>query len=239
MPVNRRRHAQLFRHDLWADRLVDVIGAGSIGSKVYMELAALGVHNVRVWDGDTVEEHNVPNQAFGHHSPEHSDIGHNKAGRLHYVASRRFGDEDVSNHRPQCEHYAGQSKLGAVVFVCTDSMSSRSEIWHKSVKLKPYVRWYIECRMGVDNGRVYTVNPMRPGSIRAYEATLYSDEEADVLTTNNGCGAAVSIGATSTILAGMAVWQFLRAANAEITGCTDAIEWEILWAARQPYLEAR
>lgn len=234
MPVNRQRHSQLFRHDLWGDRLVDVIGAGSIGSKVYMELAALGVHNVRVWDGDTVEEHNVPNQAF-----KIGDVGKNKAYACGLTALDAIGPDDLTHHSYAEEHYTGQSKLGAVVFVCTDSMASRSEIWHKSVKLKPYVRWYIECRMGVDNGRVYTVNPMRPGSIRAYEQTLYTDEEADVLTTNNGCGAAVSIGATSTILAGMAVWQFLRAANAEITGCTGTIEWEILWAARQPYLEAR
>jgi tRNA A37 threonylcarbamoyladenosine dehydratase len=46
------------------DKPVTVIGAGGIGAAMVVALAKTGFENITVYDFDTVEEHNLPNQLF-------------------------------------------------------------------------------------------------------------------------------------------------------------------------------
>ena len=130
-----------------------------------MDLAKLGIKNIHVWDFDTVEAHNVANQAFG---LEH--VGMKKVSALFEIVKAQTGIE-IQTHDEKVD---GTQKLGAYVFVLTDTMASRKEIWSKGLKLKLQVSLLVETRMGVDQGRVYVLDPKKPSNIKGYESTPVS-----------------------------------------------------------------
>jgi molybdopterin/thiamine biosynthesis adenylyltransferase len=208
----------VFSPHAFGARRVDVIGAGATGSRIALSLAKLGVENIHVWDDDKVEEHNVPNQAFG---LEH--IGSSKVDALVAIIKAATGTE-IHTHN---ERVDGKQTLGEVVFLVTDTMSSRKEIWEKGLRFKLKTQILVETRMGADNGRVYTVNPNKPGHIKAWEATLYDDAEAEV----SACGASVSVGPTAETIAGLAVWQLIRWFSIE-QGSEDVLDNELIFSLR-------
>lgn len=217
--VDPLRHLTVFSPHAFGSRRVDVIGCGATGSRIVISLAKLGVENIHVWDFDRVEEHNVPNQAFG---LEH--VGLLKCEALAELTRAATGAE-ITVHSEKVD---GTQALGEIVFLLTDTMASRKEIWNGALKFKLRTDLLIETRMGADNGRVYTVNPNKLGEIRAYEETLYTDAEAEV----SACGASVSVGPTAEIIAGLAVWQMIRWFSIEQGAENDEMENEILFSLR-------
>ena len=77
------------------------------------------------------------------------------------------------------------------------------------------------------NGRVYALNPNKPGHIRAWEETLYTDSEAEV----SACGASISVGPTAEIISGLAVWQMIRWFGIE-QGGEDVLDNETIFSLR-------
>lgn len=218
MPVDPLRHLAVFSPDAFGKRRVDVVGAGATGSKVVFDLAKLGVENIHVWDFDNVEEHNVANQAFGL-----GDVGAQKVDALADIVKATTGTT-ITTH---AERVDGTQQLGHVVFLLTDTMESRRQIWDGALKFRPQTRLMVETRMGADNGRIYTVNPSRPGDIRGWEETLYTDAEAET----SACGASVSVGPTAGMIAGLAVWQMIRWFSIE-NGADDELDNEIIFSLR-------
>jgi molybdopterin/thiamine biosynthesis adenylyltransferase len=218
MAVDPLRHLSVFSPHAFGQRRVDVIGCGATGSRIVLSLAKLGVENIHVWDFDVVEEHNIPNQAFGM-----SDIGLNKAVALAALVKAATGTE-ITVHEEKVD---GTQMLGEVVFLLTDTMSSRKEIWNGALKYKLKTNLLIETRMGADNGRVYSINPNKPGHIKAWEGTLYDDNEAEV----SACGASVSVGPTAETISGLAVWQMIRWFSIE-NGGDDELDNEIIFSLR-------
>jgi hypothetical protein len=131
---------------------------------------------------------------------------------------------DITVH---AEKVDGTQTLGEIVFLLTDTMRSRKEIWEGALKYKLRTNLLIETRMGADSGRVYSLNPNRPGQIKAYEETLYADEEAEV----SACGASVSVGPTAEVISGLAVWQMIRWFAIELGG-EDELENEVIFSLR-------
>jgi hypothetical protein len=146
---------------------VTVVGAGGIGSFTVLALAKMGVTTITVYDPDTVEEHNIPNQLY-----RQAHLTSPKVNALH-VEVKAFTDV-VIEKKPKL--YEGEGVSG-VLISAVDSMASRKEIWSK-VKYRPAVPLYIEARMGAEVSRIHTLNPCDPEAIEWYEGTLYSDEEA-------------------------------------------------------------
>ena len=218
MAIDPLRHLSVFSPHAFGTKRVDVIGVGATGSRIALSLAKLVVENIHVWDFDRVEEHNVANQAFGN-----SDIGTLKVEALAALVKAATGTK-ISTH---AERVDGSQALGEVVFLLTDTMSSRKEIWNGALKFKLRTKLLVETRMGADNGRVYTVNPNKPGHIKEWEATLYSDDEAEV----SACGASVSVGPTAEVIAGLAVWQMIRWFAVE-QGGEDDLDNEIIFSLR-------
>ena len=216
--IDPLRHLSVFSPHAFGQRRVDVIGAGATGSKIVLDLAKLGVENIHIWDFDRVEEHNVANQAFGL-----DDIGALKVEALAKLVKATTGTI-IHTH---AERVDGSQDLGEIVFLLTDTMSSRKEIWDKSLKFKLKTNLLIETRMGADNGRIYCVNPNKPGHIKEWEATLYSDDDAEV----SACGASVSVGPTAEIIAGLAVWQMIRWFSIEQEK-EDELDNEIIFSLR-------
>lgn len=199
MPIDTTRHITLFDPNQFGNKPVHIIGCGATGSKVILELAKLGVPNIHAWDFDKIESHNIANQAF-----KITQIGQYKADAIKALC-KEFADSDITAHQEKVE--AGK-RLSGVVFVLTDTMKSRKEIWDGCLKSKLSVDAVIETRMGVNSLRVYTVKPADPVHIKAYEDTLYADEQS----VESVCGSKITVGATANITASFAVWQFLKIA---------------------------
>lgn len=197
MSLDTIRHLEVFSPQAFGDRRVDVIGVGATGSRIALSLAKLGIRSIHVWDPDVIEPHNVPNQVFG------NDLcGQLKVDALRGIVLAQTGTEIVTH----AERVDGTQRLGPIVFLLTDTMSSRKEIWQRGLRYKPHVSLVVETRMGSNSGRVYAVNPAAPAEVSAWEKTLYGDDVAEV----SACGATITVGPTAEIVSGLAVWQFIR-----------------------------
>jgi molybdopterin/thiamine biosynthesis adenylyltransferase len=191
------RHLEVFSPEWLGEARIDIIGAGATGSRIALGLAKLGITNIHVWDFDKIEAHNIPNQAYGNHQ-----IGELKVNALQRTIAEATGTE-ITIHP---ERVDGSQRLGDIVFLLTDTMASRQEIWKAGLRYKAHVKTVIETRMGSNNGRVYTINPMNPAHVKGWEETLYSDDVAEV----SACGTSITVGPTAEIVSGLAQWQFIR-----------------------------
>jgi hypothetical protein len=146
---------------------VTVIGAGGIGSPTTLALSKMGVQKINVYDDDTVENHNLPNQMY-----RFSDLYKHKVHGLFEICKDFTGIEI----NPIPERLKDQ-RLTGVVISGVDSMESRKIIWDQ-VKYRPAINLYIDARMGAEVARIHTVKPCDPDSIKWYETTLYDDKES-------------------------------------------------------------
>lgn len=225
MIINPIRHLEVFSPHKFGEKRVDVIGCGATGSRIVLSLAKLGLENIHVWDFDKVEEHNIPNQVFGL-----KDVGSPKVRALAKLVKTSTGAK-IATYNKRMD---GTQKLGEIVFLLTDTMSSRKQIWNGALKFKLQTKFVIETRMGADSGRVYSINPNKPSHIREWEKTLCNDGEAET----SACGASISVGPTAEIISGLAVWQMMRWFNIE-NGAEDELDNEIMFGLRPMTLFSR
>ena len=146
---------------------VTVIGAGAVGSFTAFTLAKMGIGKITVYDDDTVELHNIPNQLFSI-----QDCGVPKVEALRDMIRHFHGVEiEVVGRR-----YIDQP-LSGVVIVAVDSMDVRQAIWER-VRYNPRIELFIDGRMGAEVGRVITIHPTDLDDVAAYENTLHPSAEA-------------------------------------------------------------
>lgn len=195
--VDPIRHIKVFNPSDLNDMRVDIVGVGATGSRIALSLAKLGIQHIHIWDFDIVEPHNIANQAFGL-----SDCGKPKVEALAAIIKAQTG-LDVTAHN---EKVTGRTSLGNIVFLLTDTMASRKEIWDGAIRFKPQIQIMIETRMGVDEGRVYNVRPTIPADVDFWSSTLCDDKEAAVSV----CGSSISVGPTAELVSAMASWTLLN-----------------------------
>lgn len=192
--INPLRHIKIFSPEKFTGE-ISIIGVGATGSKVALSLAKLGIEKIDTYDFDKVEEHNVPNQVFGEHQ-----IGKLKVEALYETILQQTNSKiHIFNERVD-----GSQKLKSIVFLLTDTMSSRKQIWENSIKGKCDLM--IETRLDAEEGKVYTINPKNPIHVIKWEDTLCEDKEADP----SQCNAEITVGPSSGIIAELAVWQFIK-----------------------------
>ncbi|OGL62992.1 hypothetical protein A3C09_03960 [Candidatus Uhrbacteria bacterium RIFCSPHIGHO2_02_FULL_47_44] len=146
---------------------VTVIGAGGIGSPTVLALAKMGVMNIRVYDNDTVERHNLPNQWY-----RIKDLGKAKVKAL-----REIVEEYTGVQIDACNELFTNQPVSGIVISAVDSMDVRLAIWEQ-IKLNPSVDLYIDGRMGGQQYYTYAVSPCDPDHIEWYEARLYPSSTA-------------------------------------------------------------
>jgi hypothetical protein len=154
---NFHRQRDIFDPSTVTQKRIHVIGCGTIGSWVTLGLHKLGVTNVILWDFDTVEDLNIPSQAF-----ESGDINKNKAR----VLGERYG----YGYR-ECEYnyHLELQPLNETIFVlCVDSLEARRAI----IGSLPLTAIVIDGRMG---GEGYEVHYGTASSIIVPESA--SEEE--------------------------------------------------------------
>lgn len=199
MSVEPTRHRAIFDPDSFGNRRIDVIGAGATGSAVTLELAKLGVQNIHVWDDDIVEPHNLANQLYG---PE--DVGFPKVEALKLLIQDQ-ADMEIVPHRMKVEKDF-RVALGDVVFILTDTMESRKEIFEDVIYGNKNTKFCIETRMGTEHIMIHSFSPLDEREIEVWKKTLYKDEE----TVTSACGTPITVGATAKLVSSFAVWQFLN-----------------------------
>lgn len=192
---------------------ITIIGAGATGSHVSLLLTQMGWGNqncdqgaLNVWDFDKVEEHNLANQIF-----EPSHIGKQKVDALNEIIQRKCGfGVNVFNEKVVDQTHGVQSTY---VFLLTDTMASRREIFEKCLRYSFNTQLVIETRMGLGEGRVYAFNPANREHVKEWEKSLYSDKEAEV----SACGTSMSIAVTAWFIASLATARVIQHFN----GFTD------------------
>ncbi|MBW1716103.1 MAG: ThiF family adenylyltransferase [Deltaproteobacteria bacterium] len=149
---------------------ITLIGAGAIGSATVVTLAKMGCSDITVWDADTLEDVNIPNQLC---KPA-------MISRPKVEALAELVDELTEIQIKQINRrYMGQ-RLKGVVIVTVDNMTTRQKVW-KRAKLNRKVPLLIDARMGAEFARIYAIYPMNVRDTDFYEQNLYSNEDAEHL----------------------------------------------------------
>lgn len=181
---------------------IHIIGAGATGSWVAFTLAKMGLSNITVYDFDEVGMHNLPNQMFGL-----SDIDKNKALSIRNIIRRFTG----FNIKARTQKVEGGQPLQGIVFMLTDTMKSRKDIYNMSIKNNPNIDLLIETRMDLRGGRIYAIDPKNRYMCKQYEGTFYSDDEAEI----SACGISQTVLPTALAITSHAIWKLLNYINGE------------------------
>ena len=132
-----------------------------------MTLAKSGACRLTVYDGDSVAEHNLPNQWYGP-----GDVGKPKVEALRRQVQEASGIEIDA----RVEMFS-DAAMPEVCICAVDSMDTRLDLWKVALR-QPDLRLYIDCRMGAEVGMVLPV-PMSDLAARtAYETNLFPSSEA-------------------------------------------------------------
>jgi hypothetical protein len=162
-----RQQLDIVKPEALANVPVTVIGAGAIGSFTVLTLAKMGMRNITVFDFDSVEEHNLPNQFY-----RLCDLGKPKAEALKKIVLEFEGIEITARN----EKYKGQ-RLRGIVIVSVDSMDVRTNIW-RFIRGNPEVTFFIDSRMGAEVMQVFSLNPSDLSQCAEYEKNLFPSSEA-------------------------------------------------------------
>lgn len=194
--IDPTRHLLQFDPNVFADTRVDVVGCGAVGARIAMELGCYGITNLHLWDGDRIESHNVANQR----PYVQADLGKLKVEALadHLMAAT------LRRPHVHAQYLEGSAKLGKVVFLAVDTMTARKKIFDDSLYLKFDTNYVIEVRMGVDELRVYGLNPRDRNQVALWRESLSDDKD----TKESVCQTQTTVGDAASITAGLAVARF-------------------------------
>jgi len=192
-------------------KAITIIGAGATGSHIALYLAQLGWGDtaknqgiLRVYDFDKVEEHNLPNQAY-----EYAHIGQQKVEALQDLIYRKCGFKIEIHNEKVTDQLRNVNST--YVFLLTDTMSSRKEIFEKCLKYQFDLDLIVETRMGIRAGRIYAFNPNDPDEAKSWQETLYDDNVAEA----SRCGASASLITTVTYLSSVAAGRIVQHFNSK------------------------
>lgn len=191
---------------------IHVIGCGALGSWVAFFLLKMGFGNVHVYDFDTIEEHNLPNQNF-----EESQIGCLKVEAFASVYNRYFNDEGMERltiHNEKLDE-DGAAMLKGVVFSCVDSMKTRKMLYENAFKYG-FAELWLEGRLGLWGAYKYALAKnadMLIEKYKKYEATLYDDTEAEV----SACGVSQTALPSAVNCASLMIMDMIRWNNGELS----------------------
>ena len=200
MPSNERdiRQRDLVPPDRLCQCHAVVIGVGAIGRQVALQLAALGIPAMFLYDPDTVEEANLAPQGFWE-----SDLGRAKVTAVAEIAQRQYPAIEIAELPERFKTSAVRSwptSREIAVFCCVDAIDTRKLIWQA---VQEVAGFFTDGRMAAEVIRVLASG--RPSSDSVYPKTLFTAAEA----FQGSCTAKSTI-YTANIAAGLMVGQFAR-----------------------------
>jgi hypothetical protein len=187
-PASYLRQQGIYDQNLFSKFPVTVIGVGGIGSFAALQIASVADTSLTLYDPDTVEAHNRPNQFFLSYQE-----GMPKVEAIAEVIHMKNPETNVVAID---EYYTNQPLRTPVVVSGVDSMEARASIW-KQVKQSPDCLFYIDGRIGADKYITYAVDLTDHEAVKQYEESLYTDEQGEDLpcTQKSTCFVGFGIGA--------------------------------------------
>lgn len=184
------------------ERLADchavVIGVGSIGRQVALQLAATGVPAMTLYDPDTVAVENLATQGFWE-----TDLGDAKVHAVANVCHQQYPRLEL-HARPERFRKSSVRDWSRdhphVVFCCVDSIATRKLVWEAT---RERASFFADGRMTAEVVRVLASD--FPVMDERYAGTLFAAGEA----VAGSCTAKSTIYAAS-VAAGLMVGQFAR-----------------------------
>lgn len=186
------RQADLVPQDKLQDLMATVIGVGAVGRQVALQLAAIGVRRLRIFDHDHVEAVNITTQGYGH-----ADLGLPKVVAVQQAIERIDPQIIVT---PVLDRFRPRYETGDVVFCAVDKIAAREAIWRY---LGKNCRFWVDGRMLGENIRVLAASTEEQRE--HYATTLFPAGEAEP----GRCTARSTIYAAN-ICAALMVHQFAR-----------------------------
>jgi sulfur carrier protein ThiS adenylyltransferase len=174
-----------------------VIGVGAVGRQVALQLAAMGVSKMAVYDPDTVSVENLAPQGFWE-----SDLWTPKVHAVANIAHQQFPRMDLATvadrfRRSDVRSWDGDRPIA--VFSCVDTIDTRRMIW---TAVRDRAAFFVDGRMAAEVARVLaSAAPHGP----SYPRTLFPAAES----YTGRCTAKSTIYAAS-VAAGLMVAQLAR-----------------------------
>jgi len=150
MIIDYRRQTLLFDPQKFKETSVAIIGLGNIGSHATLTLARLGIQNFKLWDFDTIEEHNLSSQAFSllDISQKKNNTMKEKIQELNRSANielfEKFEAKDVS-----------KINNDDIIVIAIDTMNGRKEIYQHLKKANKEFNLLIDSRVGGSQLEIY------------------------------------------------------------------------------------
>jgi sulfur carrier protein ThiS adenylyltransferase len=125
-----------------------VIGVGSIGRQIALQLATIGIRRLQLVDFDRVEITNVTSQGYWQ-----ADVGQLKVEATRAAIQAIDPFIAVQTH---ADRFRPKQSAGEVVFCAVDSISARASIWRA---VEPRCRFWADGRMLGETIRVLCAGP--------------------------------------------------------------------------------
>src|SRR5438552_3908120 len=175
-----------------------VLGVGAIGRQVALQLAALGVPRLTLFDDDDVGVANLAPQGYW---PE--DLGTSKVLSTLALCRRINPESQITAYAERLKRSATKQlpeEGQLIVYACVDSITTRRLLWEA---LRSRAALFVDGRMSAEVLRVLAVGA--PGADGYYVTTLFDAGQAYA----GSCTARSTIYAAS-VAAGLMVGQMTR-----------------------------
>ena len=160
------RQADLVPQEKLADLTATVIGVGAVGRQVALQLAAIGVRRLAIFDFDDVELTNITTQGY-----EQSDLGLPKVLATAQAITRIDPRIIVT---PIPDRFRSRYESGDVVFCAVDKIAAREAIWRT---VGGRCQFWADGRMLGETLRVLAASTESERS--HYKTTLFPAAEAE------------------------------------------------------------
>lgn len=198
--MNLNKHLE-FLEPAKYNKQIHIIGVGAVGSRIGEQIARLGFDNVVIYDFDTVEDVNIPNQLF-----IQEDIGKSKVDAME---KHLLGINPRMKIRKMPKGFHGQP-LSGTVFLAVDSIDLRRSIVSDNLH-NNNIDIMFDGRMRLTDAQYYGAVW---SSVAQREILLdsmqFTDADAEKATPVSACGSSLSVVPTVVCLASFAVSNFIN-----------------------------
>lgn len=171
------RHAAFFSPEDSGNTPLNIVGVGATGSWVAVIAAKMGWTHFNIWDADTVESHNVPNQAY---SSQH--IGMLKVDALKDVLTQINPGVKVTSH-PYHWTTENSPEFEGALFIAVDSLNTRKAIY-STLQDAIDLDIIFETRIGFTMATMNILDPFDTDSIMNMMESIKDDSEVEEAPCN-------------------------------------------------------
>lgn len=200
--MNLSKSFEFFNPEACTDT-IHIIGCGSVGSTVAELLARFGLKNVKLYDFDVVEEHNLANQMFtteNLYKPKVEGV---------YDRWVSINPEAAKTIKLYGDGWTGQ-KLNGYVFLCVDNIELRRKIVTEN-KFNDSIKAMFDFRTGLTDAQHYAADWSDMSQKKALLNTMdFTHEEAQKAVPMSACRVSLCVAPTVRMVCNVGVCNFIN-----------------------------